>query len=90
MAMDRGFKNLKSVSPLKHRVDFDVEPSPSRVVMLETLRQSSPYRSRSKGRQTGATLPLSMQKNDLSNYQDQNSIVMQKSPNRNNVLRSSV
>ena len=63
-AMDREFKNIKSVSPLKHRVDLDVEPSPSRLVMLETLRQSSPYRSRSKGRTNGATLPLTMQNND--------------------------
>jgi hypothetical protein len=29
--MDREFKNIKSVSPLKHRVDLDVEPSPSQI-----------------------------------------------------------
>lgn len=61
--MDREYKNIKSVSPLKHRVDLEVEASPSRMVMLESLRQQSPYRSRSRGRQNGttATLPLTMQ-----------------------------
>jgi Ca2+-binding EF-hand superfamily protein len=79
MAMDRDFKNVKSVSPLKHRVDLDVEPSPSRLVMLETLRQSSPYRSRSRGKQTSATLPLSLQQENTQ----------AKSPLRDNPMRSS-
>lgn len=29
-AMDRSFKTVMSVSPLKHRVDFDMDVSPSR------------------------------------------------------------
>ena len=46
-ALDRSYKKVLSTSPLKHRVDFDVESPPKR---LESSR--SPRRSISRGRQT--------------------------------------
>ncbi len=35
-AMDRDYKKIMSVSPLKHRVDLDIEPSPTRQTFIET------------------------------------------------------
>jgi len=37
-AMDRDYKKVMSVSPLKHRVDLDVEVSPIR--MVDTQRST--------------------------------------------------
>ena len=45
-ALDRSYKTITSVSPLKHRVEFDMDVSPTRGV--DTLK--SPNRSLSRGR----------------------------------------
>lgn len=45
-AMDRSYKTVMSVSPLKHRVEFDMDASPSR----RQLERKSLTPRRSQGR----------------------------------------
>lgn len=47
-AMDRSYKTVMSVSPLKHRVEFDMDVSPSRRQLEQ--RSTTPRRSLSRGR----------------------------------------
>ena len=48
-ALDRSYKTVMSVSPLKHRVEFDMDASPSRR-QHDAGRSLTPHRSLSKGR----------------------------------------
>lgn len=64
-ALDRSYKSVMSISPLKYRVEYDVEGSPSR--RLETLK--SPNRSLSRGRNQQSTV----QKQEIDYYQQKTS-----------------
>jgi len=49
--MDREYKKVMSVSPLKHRVDLDVEVSPIRIIGDTQRSTQTPHRSKSRTRQ---------------------------------------
>lgn len=61
-AMDRSYKSVMSVSPLKYRVEYDLEGSPAK--RMDTMKSPTPRKSVSKGRNVQSTV----QKQDGGDY----------------------